>query len=269
MKRVFDIRTPSSTPNRDRPQGQALVEFALVLPVMLLLLLLAVDFGRLFFTYVAVNNAAREATFYAVSHAGDSDFDQAIFDGAVAQAGLSEANVQSQGDEGTVSISAPECFVPSTGSPVACDTAAQFAGGIGNYVKVSATQPFDFLTPFVGEIFGGQLTLSASATGPLLNPLDTSVLPGEGNPPSPEPSESVSPDPSESPSPSPSAPPTCNVPNFKNTFWNNPDALHTWHSVAGFTGTLTNLTEPNEKIKSQSLVKNSIVPCTSNMTVDD
>ena len=46
-------------------RGQALVEFALVLPVMLLLLLLAVDFGRLFFTYIAVNNAAREATSYA------------------------------------------------------------------------------------------------------------------------------------------------------------------------------------------------------------
>ena len=48
------------------PRGQALVEFALRgAPVMMVLLLLAVDFGRLFFTYIAVNNAAREATYYA------------------------------------------------------------------------------------------------------------------------------------------------------------------------------------------------------------
>jgi Flp pilus assembly protein TadG len=48
-------------PSHDR--GQGLVEFALILPVMMLILLIAVDFGRLFFTYIQVNNAAREAAF--------------------------------------------------------------------------------------------------------------------------------------------------------------------------------------------------------------
>src|SRR5712664_2367906 len=58
---------PRSTSGR-RSRGQALVEFALIVPVMLLLLLIAIDFGRLFFSYVQIHNAAREAASYG-SHA--------------------------------------------------------------------------------------------------------------------------------------------------------------------------------------------------------
>ena len=48
--------------------GQAMVEFALLLPVLLLLLVVAIDFGRLFATFVAINNAAREGAAYAAGH---------------------------------------------------------------------------------------------------------------------------------------------------------------------------------------------------------
>ena len=40
------------------PRGQALVEMAIILPVLVLLLLLAVDFGRVFFGWIALNNAS-------------------------------------------------------------------------------------------------------------------------------------------------------------------------------------------------------------------
>jgi TadE-like protein len=46
-------------------RGQALVEAALVLPVLIMLLLLAIDFGRIFFTSIDLRNAAHEATMYA------------------------------------------------------------------------------------------------------------------------------------------------------------------------------------------------------------
>lgn len=45
---------------RQTEKGQALVEFALVLPFMLLLLFALVDFGRGFYTWLVVTNAARE-----------------------------------------------------------------------------------------------------------------------------------------------------------------------------------------------------------------
>lgn len=40
--------------------GQSLVEFALVLPVLVLILLLILDFGRAFYAYSVISNAARE-----------------------------------------------------------------------------------------------------------------------------------------------------------------------------------------------------------------
>ena len=43
-------RPPTLRRLRPRTRGQALVEFALVLPIMILVLLLAIDFGRLFFS---------------------------------------------------------------------------------------------------------------------------------------------------------------------------------------------------------------------------
>ena len=41
-----------------------MVEFALVLPIMLFLMAIAIDFGRLFYAYVAVQNAAKEGVLY-------------------------------------------------------------------------------------------------------------------------------------------------------------------------------------------------------------
>jgi Flp pilus assembly protein TadG len=43
-----------------RQRGQSLVEFALVVPLFLLLMLGVIDFSRLLFTYVSVTNGARE-----------------------------------------------------------------------------------------------------------------------------------------------------------------------------------------------------------------
>src|SRR5688500_6273096 len=42
-------------------RGQAMVEFALVLPVLVLLLVMAIDFGRVYFGWVGLHNAARIA----------------------------------------------------------------------------------------------------------------------------------------------------------------------------------------------------------------
>lgn len=43
-------------------RGQALVETALVLPVLVMVLLLGIDLGRVFFTTIDLRNAAHEAT---------------------------------------------------------------------------------------------------------------------------------------------------------------------------------------------------------------
>jgi hypothetical protein len=55
---------------RDRSRGQALVEFALVLPVLVLLLTGFFDLGRVVLAHDSLSNAAREAARYAVVHGG-------------------------------------------------------------------------------------------------------------------------------------------------------------------------------------------------------
>ena len=52
---------------RNKGKGQGLVEFALILPILLMLLLGIVEGGRIIWAYVTVQNAAREATRYAVT----------------------------------------------------------------------------------------------------------------------------------------------------------------------------------------------------------
>jgi len=46
------------------PRGQSAVELALVTPILIVLLLVAADFGRVFYTSIAVNNAARAGAQY-------------------------------------------------------------------------------------------------------------------------------------------------------------------------------------------------------------
>lgn len=58
--------------HRDTPRGQALVEFALVLPILTLLLAGFWDLGRVVLAHDALNHAAREAARYAIVHGGSS-----------------------------------------------------------------------------------------------------------------------------------------------------------------------------------------------------
>lgn len=51
--------------------GQGLVEFALLLPILLLLTLGVLDFGRAFFVKVVLENSAREGAYYMVYNNSD------------------------------------------------------------------------------------------------------------------------------------------------------------------------------------------------------
>src|SRR6478609_10755765 len=53
---------------RRRTRGQSLVEFALVAPVLLFVMLVGLDFGRVFFGSVELNNVVRHAANYASNH---------------------------------------------------------------------------------------------------------------------------------------------------------------------------------------------------------
>jgi len=51
-----------------RQRGQSLVELALVLPIVMLLVMITIDFGRAFFGWISLNNMARVGANYAALH---------------------------------------------------------------------------------------------------------------------------------------------------------------------------------------------------------
>ena len=87
-----------------KEDGQAVVEFALVLPLLLLLIFGAMDFGWLFFNKIQVNNASREGARYAAIHWKESNFEDDTKNLAMACAPGSVVTVNNQSVEVTISV---------------------------------------------------------------------------------------------------------------------------------------------------------------------
>ncbi len=133
---------------RRHSRGQALVEFALVLPVMLLILLIVVDFGRLYQSWIQLNNAARVGANYAAMTAptfvsGDPQY-QALITGEMSGAGCRLATP----------LPAPT-FSPNP--------------NLGSTASVTLGCVFTFITPVIGDVFGptGRLSLGATSAFPI------------------------------------------------------------------------------------------------------
>jgi PKD repeat protein len=141
--------------SRTRSLGQAVVEFAIILPIFMLLMLMAIDFGRLFFSYVQVSNAAREAAAWASNNPSTAT------SATLALYGTQEKNAQGQGGEGTINFAA--ACVDTTGATILCANAGGGAGP-GNTITVTATEPFSFLTPLINNFFGGSFSIGTSAS---------------------------------------------------------------------------------------------------------
>jgi PKD repeat protein len=165
-------RVPRVLPAGRMPRGQAMVEFALLVPLFALFLVIAIDFGRVFFSYVQITNAAREAAnFGATQLEGPTD------DAEILAKAESETNVQGQGGEGAITIDTV-CRNPA-GNVIAC-SAATGGSGAGNTVTVTVSEPFSFITPLVESIVG-DVTMRTSATATVLG--FAASGPGGGGPP--------------------------------------------------------------------------------------
>jgi PKD repeat protein len=141
--------------HRAKSRGQALVETALVLPLFVLLLLITIDFGRIYFSYIQINNAAREGANYAAVDPANNL--------AIAAAAKQETDAQAQGGESAIQIPAPVCKDPA-GTVIACSTAKDLGSGPGNTITVTVNETFSFITPFVNNFWANNFTMSTAAT---------------------------------------------------------------------------------------------------------
>jgi Flp pilus assembly protein TadG len=134
------------TRNRRRaPRGQGLVEFALVAPIFLLILLAIFDLGRGIFAYTSLTNAAREGARLAIVNQDATLVLQRIR----AQSSIAESN-NGDGTDITVAFQRADAL----GNPVAGSTCTDADGyvSIGCLAVVTYQSKFDLVTPVVRQV---------------------------------------------------------------------------------------------------------------------
>jgi Flp pilus assembly protein TadG len=151
-------------------RGQALVEFAIVLPVIALLLVMALDFGRVYFGWISLNNAARVGANYASSHADAWSAGRTAEQDAFTQ--LVRDNVSG-------------CtLVEPLASPQFIDMNADGdREGSSDQVNVTLNCSFDLITPLASTVMGsGAINVAAESVFPVRGQYDGPTGAG-GNPP--------------------------------------------------------------------------------------
>jgi Flp pilus assembly protein TadG len=245
-----------------RGRGQSLTEFALTLPVVLVLVLFGLDFGRVFLGWVTLTNAAREAAnFAAMNPSAWGTTPSAPIQAEYARLVAAE----------TVGAN---CTMPS---PVPSPTFPN-GKGLGSPAVVQITCHFHLITPVISDIVGTAVSVTASSAFPvragLIEGLPT-PSPSPSASPTTSPSGGASSSPAASVTPAPSATPTptpmCTVPNLKNL--DTSVAPSTW-TGAGFTAAqliFSPLVGPNNnyRINDQSLTAGTSVACSSAMIAYD
>ena len=148
-------------PARRKDLGQSLTEFALILPILLLLTLVAIDFGRVYLGWVNLQNMARIAANYAANHPT----------AWVTNDAAAKASYQ---DQIRADAKANNCTLPLvSGVPTAPDPTFSPDTNIGSTAEVRLSCTFQIITPVIGSIVGsgGLLTVGASSTFPIKNGL--------------------------------------------------------------------------------------------------
>ena len=122
---------------RKSERGQSLLEFALVLPVLLIVLAGVLDLGRLYFAYVAVTDAAGEGAAYAAIHPDDT------------------AEIIARAQEATGGmVEIDEDMVTIVDNP----------SGLSQAISVEVSYEFTLATPLIGTILpDGVIMLNAVA----------------------------------------------------------------------------------------------------------
>lgn len=122
---------------RKRKTGQAMVETALVLPLVLLILLGIAQFGLIMSAQLTLQNSAREGARLGATGAGDS----AVSDRVVATAGIL--------DPARLTI----VVTPGESSRIQ-----------GSNIAVRVGYRMDIIIPIIAQIIGSELNLSSEVT---------------------------------------------------------------------------------------------------------
>ena len=130
-------------PHRGRSQpAQALIELALILPILMVLIVGALEFGRLWSSKIVLTNAAREGAYYLTTHESDyKDCAPDCFAGTKAAAINEAANSGVNMGSTDVVITTP-CCTPGLAAEVTTNTTVKdllILGFVGNVFHLSGS----------------------------------------------------------------------------------------------------------------------------------
>lgn len=131
---------------RRAESGQSLVEFALAIPIFLLLMFGLFDLGRVVYAYNTISNASRESARVSIVNQTQADVEAEAIQQAVSL-GLTDADVTS-------------AYVDANG--VVCGTPI----AVNCLSSVTVVYNFTPVTPVIGQIIG-PLQLTASTEMPV------------------------------------------------------------------------------------------------------
>lgn len=135
-------------PGSRRERGQSLTETAISFVILMLVLAVGVDLGRMYFSLISLREAAEEGALYGSFNPTDTS-------GIIARVRSSSNTPVNLADTATVTVS------------VSTPTGAC----AGNRLIVTVTHQFRLTMPFVGAIIGTQnLSLPASSSSTILRP---------------------------------------------------------------------------------------------------
>ena len=150
--------------------GVALVEFALILPLLMLILLGILDFGRAFNYWLDQTHIANEGSRWAIvnTNPGTSSLQKYLQCSADTNE-LKNGGTSSVPDPLTVTISFP--LNPSTGT----------SGQVGDPVAVTTSTKFNLL-PFIGKAASNPTGLNLTASSIMRLEQPPTYLAGDGGP---------------------------------------------------------------------------------------
>ena len=150
--------------HKDRSRGQSLVETALVLPVLLLLVLIALDFGRVYLGWINLQQMARVGANFAANNASAW---------ATPANNPTKDRYQELLDNEAKKIN---CEVPgNVPPPVFAST------GLGAHVTVNVSCEFSLITPLISQVLGSSIAATGSAVFPIKEGV-VATVPGGGAP---------------------------------------------------------------------------------------
>jgi Flp pilus assembly protein TadG len=152
---------------RRRPErGQSLVEFALVIPIIILLIVAFVEIGRAVFAFNTIANAARQAVRVAavnqITDVTDCDATRPVEDPYLPHWSVRGCAIAAASPLGITTANVQVSYAPPPSTTVSCSPTLH----VGCIAAVTVTYDYAVSTPFVNMLIGS-FTMSQTSEMPV------------------------------------------------------------------------------------------------------